>query len=249
MNFIGVDLTPLTLGGYEPTGFCVLKKDGKGLPVMAECLTVPEADTKASRLLAEAYSPRSLEGRVAMMGGLVAQVDQELVDLIVEFMPGIVGITAALSLPTGRAGHGARLADHLIDGDPLLKGVRGHLRTATSAPARAFRGLAVRELLDREGLVYGEDVIEVFPHGTLAYLGLPAEVKEGPLTRQDLSDRLLKLLKIPRSSRLPENGNEYAALIAAFTGYLRYIGVTEEVGDRDEGTITLPRRTNHAGSH
>jgi len=249
MNFIGVDLTPITLTAYEPTAFCVLKKDGKGLPVLAECLTVPEPNSKAQRLLAEVYAEPPGEGRMAMMSRLVSQVDQELVELIVEFMPGIVGINAALSLPSGRAGYEARLTDHILDQDPLLKEVRTRLRAPSQEPARTFRGLAIRDLLDREGLVYGEDVIEVCPRATLAYLSLPTTVAEGPMAFQDLPERLLKLLTIPKSSRLPQSWGEYAALLAAFTCYLRYIGVTEEVGDRGEGTITLPRRADHAGSH
>ncbi|MHB0885540.1 MAG: hypothetical protein ACYC6I_05245 [Bacillota bacterium] len=248
MNFIGVDLTPITLAGYEPTGFCVLKKDDKGLPVLAECFSLPEGDTKAARLVAEVYEARG-EARVAAMSRLVAQVNQELVDLIIEFMPGIVGFSAALSLPDGRAGYDLRLADHILEQDPRLRAAEAGLRSPVKAPARAFRGLVVRELLDAEGLVYGEDVIEVSPRGSLAYLGLPTEIGSGQLKHEGLPDKLLKLIRVPRSPRLPQTGSEYSALVAAFTGYLRFIGATEEVGDPLEGNITLPRRTEHAGSH
>lgn len=248
MNFIGVDLTPITMAGYEPTGFCVLKKDDKGLPVLADCFSLPETDSKASRLVAEVYGEQG-EARVAAMSRLVTQANQELVDLIIEFMPGIVGINAALSLPDGRAGYDLRLADHIVERDPLLKAAKAGLWSAVNAPSRAFRGMVVRELLDLEGLVYGEDVIEVSPRGSLAYLGLPTDIRPGRLQREDLPDRFLKLLRIPRSSRLPQTDSEFCALVAAFTGYLRFIGVTEEVGEPAEGTITLPRRTDHAGSH
>ncbi|HEY3316134.1 MAG TPA: hypothetical protein VGL40_12765 [Bacillota bacterium] len=250
MNFIGVDLTPITASAYEPTAFCVLKKDGKGLPVLAECMSVPERDGKASRLWAEAYAPGVGSGeRLDLVGRFVTRADEELVSLIIEFMPGIVAFDTPLSIPDGRAGYDLRLADRILTQDPQLRDFRKTLRARATLTGRTCRALAIRELLDREGLVYGEDFIEVCPQSSLVYLSLPAEFKDGRMIREDLPDKLLRQLRIPPETRLPQNGREYAALVSAFTGYLRYIGVTEEVGDPGEGTITLARRADHAGSH
>ena len=272
MYFVGIHLGEVTLDRQEPTALVALRQKGRGKPVLVASLTVPEPRSKSVKLLdrfKEVLRREMGEATVAAeaLGRYVDQVNAELVELVIEFQPGIVAIDAPLSLPDGRCGYGVRRCDLILGAEDDLRGVvPGGFAVDPSRVARAFRGLALRDLLDREGLIYQEDVIETVPPAVLRRLGLTdypvAGDFPGPLGRyfvmadaerddaghdgddhddegdDDFADEDLDARGIFSSQSA--TGDESIAAVAAVAAYLKYRGATKSLGDAEEGTIELP---------
>lgn len=146
--------------------------------------------------------------------------------------PCLVAIDAPLTIPSGRYG---TYASRKCDRDLALLGIPAF---ATSMLAQlTFRAITIAKSLEPR-----YPVIEVYPHATKARLGLShkdKKVKE--ISREVIQTRLSRFVKnLPRTSKIVLSDHELDAILAAYTALLHGNGLTQPIGDPQEGLIYVP---------
>jgi predicted nuclease with RNAse H fold len=159
--------------------------------------------------------------------------DCEIIDLIKSTMPRVAAIDAPLSLPRGRASLEAREPYHLRECDRELMKMRIRFFPITLGPMRRLteRGMRLKPIIEQLGV----EVIEVYPGGAQDVLRIPRKhvSLEGLL-------RGLRRLGI-KGLRRDMSGDELDAVTCAFVGYLYLKGEYVALGDKEEGTIIMPK--------
>ncbi|MEM2910534.1 MAG: DUF429 domain-containing protein [Nitrososphaerota archaeon] len=177
-------------------------------------------------------------GFCAMTEDLVANTsvvykDHEILGLVRSTMPRIVAIDAPLSLPRGRTSLEVREPYHLRECDHELARMGIKFFPVTLGPMRKLteRGMRLKPIIEEVGV----EVIEVYPGGAQDVLRIPRKHAslEGLL-------RGLRRLGI-KGLRREMSGDELDAVTCALVGYLYLKGEYVALGDREEGTIIMPK--------
>jgi len=159
--------------------------------------------------------------------------DCEIIDLIKSTMPRVAAIDAPLSLPRGRTSLEAREPYHLRECDRELMKMRIRFFPITLGPMRKLteRGMRLKPIIEQLGV----EVIEVYPGGAQDVLRIPRKhvSLEGLL-------RGLRRLGI-KGLRRDMSGDELDAVTCALVGYLYLKGEYVALGDKEEGTIIMPK--------
>ncbi len=161
------------------------------------------------------------------------KTNEEIINLILNENPRLVAIDAPLSIPRGRSSLEERSNIHLRECDKELLRLRIKFFPVTLGPMRMLtkRGIMLKNLI--EGL--GVEVIEVFPGATQDILGLPRKHKGIDKLREHLVELGIKGLNKQLSA------DELDAVTCAYTGYLYLKGECIELGNKEEGTIVVPK--------
>ncbi len=141
--------------------------------------------------------------------------------------PCLIGMDAPLSIPSGRYG--------TCDRDLALLGVPTF---ATSMLAQlTFRAITITRTLEPR-----YSTIEVYPHATKVRLGLTHKDKKiKVISREVIQKRLSRFVKnLPRTSKIVLSDHELDAILAAYTALLHDHGLTQPIGDPQEGVIYIP---------
>jgi predicted nuclease with RNAse H fold len=174
--------------------------------------------------------------------------DSEIIDAIERDRPPLTGIDAPLSLP--RSLHCLNDACSCLD-PPDIKGRQCERELAMhripcffTTKRSIIRDMVSRALNIKEKLSnLGFDVIEVYPYASKVRLwGKDARIPR-KTTAQGiafLKDRICRTIAgIEEYERL--NHDQCDAIVAAYTAFLHGEGLTELIGDPDEGQIAIPR--------
>jgi predicted nuclease with RNAse H fold len=149
--------------------------------------------------------------------------DEEITSLTLYHKPCLVAVDAPLTMPkrgiTRRADR--EMAKH---GYPVLPPLMSSMKLLTR------RAISLAHVLRVSGL----SVIEVHPTSTRKALGMPAKDWEKV---QLLLEQIG--LEVEKRELTP---HEADALTAALTAYLKLLGKTMEIGDKEEGCIVVPKR-------
>jgi uncharacterized protein len=186
-----------------------------------------------------AGSPKRDTGACAMaspsrLRAEVLHSDDDVLDFVRRFDPGLVVIDAPLSLPRGRKTIEDRSGPHLRECDRVLLHRRIPFFPLTLGPMRILtvRGMRLARALARRGFV----VVEGYPGGAQDILGLPRKKAGVRLLQRrlrrdglhgDLDDRQL-------------THDELDAVTIAWVGWWFRRGRGELIGDPSEGLMLLP---------
>lgn len=157
----------------------------------------------------------------------LAYTDDEILGYIKSFKPLLVAIDAPLKLPKGGI---LRKADR----EMIKVGYRVFPPTLPAMKALTLRAIRLNELIREEGF----KTLEVHPTSTRKALGMPP--KDWGKIQTALKSIGLKG-DIQLRTLTP---HEIDAITAALTAYLHIIGETENIGDEEEGFISVPKRQN-----
>jgi predicted nuclease with RNAse H fold len=149
--------------------------------------------------------------------------NKEILDKVVQANPKIVAIDAPLNLPKNGI---FRKADKEL----IKKGYRIFPPGLPAMKKLTLRAIELNRLITEVGI----QTIEVHPTSTRKALGMPTKDWE----------KIQNILKsIGLAGPLSEHRltpHEIDAITAALTGYLHMEGLTESVGDHEEGYIIVP---------
>ena len=154
-------------------------------------------------------------------------LDEEIVESVARSKPAIIAIDAPLSLPKEGI---LRRADR----EMIARGCRVFPPTLSGMTELTKRAMRLNELLTAKGY----RTIEVHPTSSRKALGMPTKDW----------DEILAIFKciglegeINKHATKP---HEIDAITAALTAYLLIQNQTEDIGDKEEGTIVIPRKTD-----
>ena len=160
--------------------------------------------------------------------------NEEIIRLIKKFKPKVVAIDAPLSIPKGRKSLDERSNIHFRKCDLELRKMGIKFFPITLGPMRSLtkRGIKIKNILEKMGFT----VIETFPGGAQDILNIPRKTKG----KEKLYDGLKKLgIKgLKKSFNHDELDAITCAIVAKFFDEGNYL----EIGDKDEGTIILPKK-------
>ena len=207
-------------------------------------MSVLGIDLSASSNKPSTYAFLDGEGCLSHLGSFKAH--DELFSILTERNPAIVAIDAPLFLPSGLCCLEESCHCSLVDGQ------KGRIAEQTLASMgigcfytnkrSIIRKLIYRAIDLRGELVQrGYRVIEVYPYATKVKLfngRVPA--KSNPESLLFLRKRLPELISGLASHARGLNHDRCDALLTAYTGQLSQAGLTEEVGVKEEGFITIP---------
>ncbi|MEM3695366.1 MAG: DUF429 domain-containing protein [Candidatus Bathyarchaeia archaeon] len=151
--------------------------------------------------------------------------DDEILACVKDFKPTIVAVDAPLKLP--KVGI-LRKADK----EMIKRGFRVFPPILPAMKTLTLRAIRLNELIRKEGF----KTLEVHPTSTRKALGMPSKewgkiqaILKSIGLRGDIQVRAL-------------TPHEIDAVMAALTAYLHIKGKTEEVGNEEEGFISVPKR-------
>jgi len=157
--------------------------------------------------------------------------DREIIQVAKNFKPDIIAIDAPLSLPLGRKNlRKSNIHFRKCDKELWKFGIK--FFPITLGPMRKLtkRGMKLKKVLEKNF-----KVIEVYPGATQDLLKIPR--KQFGLKK--LKKGLEKLgIKFDKEKL---NGDELDAATAAYTGYLFLKNKAVEIGNKEEGTIVIPK--------
>lgn len=156
--------------------------------------------------------------------------NKEILNLINEYKPIIISIDAPLSLPKGRKSLEERSNIHFRKCDLELRRLKIKFFPITLGPMRKLteRGIYLKNLLTKKGY----KVFETFP-------GAFYDINK--LKRKDF-DQILKFFRNKLKIRTKvKNSHELDAITCAYISYLYYNGKAKEIGEKEEGTIVIPK--------
>jgi predicted nuclease with RNAse H fold len=233
------------LGDAAPSAGVVMGVDlaaGRGVTAMATLQLV------ASRSAGTVLTLHSL-GHAPDDDAIVAEVIRE--------RPGVIALDAPLSLPAPVA---AALAGRAPDPN-----ASPYTRAAERAPIWSQLGIRPLPVSFLGGLTFraiplaarlrasapASEVIEVFPSGALAALGLRTPSTRGQARRVKTSAdvrrathsalaRIIEGLSAPANDEGPLDADSLDAIAAALTAALFTLGATQIIGDEREGCIIMP---------
>ena len=171
--------------------------------------------------------------------------DSEIIDAIKCNRPAVTGIDAPLSLPKGlcclndsctclpESSDKGRLCEREL--------ARERIHSYFTTKRSIIKDMVHRAIgLKTEFTRFGFEVIEVYPYATKRRLwGNSIPKKTTSEGRHFLKDALIQTIaNIREYDSLGHD--QYDALIAAYTAYLHLEGLTDSIGDPDEGQIVVP---------
>lgn len=175
-----------------------------------------------------------------------AKTDADIVDITISLRPAVTAIDAPLSLPKGyccleegcSCSTTINLTGRACERELKRRGIGCFYTTPRSIiKPMVYRGISLRQRLE----VKGYPVLEVYPYASKVRLfGKPIPKKTTPEGLRFLREHLGSL--IPDALYLPPNLSHdlWDALIAAYTAYLHSQGLTEALGDPEEGLLHIP---------
>lgn len=155
----------------------------------------------------------------------IVHSDDEVLEGTKNFNPTIIAIDAPLNLP--KVGI-LRKADT----EMIKMNYRVFPPTLKTMKTLTLRAIRLKELMEKEGF----KILEVHPTSTRKALGMP-------LKNWEKIQNILKSIGLKGDVQLRAlTSHEIDAVTAALTAYLYIKGETENIGDEDEGFITIPKR-------
>ncbi|MEM5833208.1 MAG: DUF429 domain-containing protein [Candidatus Aenigmatarchaeota archaeon] len=156
--------------------------------------------------------------------------NEEIIEKIEKFKPIIISIDAPLSLPKGRKSLEEKSNIHFRKCDLELRKLKIKFFPLTLGPMRKLteRGIFLKKLLTKNGY----KVLETFPG---AFYDL------NKIDRKNFREILNFFKKILNIKSKIKNLHELDAITCAYISYLYYNGKTKEIGEKEEGTIVIPR--------
>ncbi|MGB9959307.1 MAG: DUF429 domain-containing protein [Candidatus Bathyarchaeales archaeon] len=154
-------------------------------------------------------------------------MDKEILEKITQFKPTIVAIDAPLKLPKKGL---FRKADKEL----IKRGYRVFPPVLPAMKRLTLRAIRLNRLITEKGV----ETIEVHPTSTRRALGMPLkdwEEIQKTFESMGLEGNLKKQALKP---------HEIDAVTAALTAYLHMQGLTEILGDEEEGYIIIPKKQN-----
>ncbi|MEM5827994.1 MAG: DUF429 domain-containing protein [Candidatus Aenigmatarchaeota archaeon] len=157
--------------------------------------------------------------------------DKEILEKISEYKPKIIAIDAPLSLPRGRNDINERNNVHFRKCDLELRKYKIKFFPITLGPMRmlTLRGIRLKNHLEK----LGYEVIETFPGAFYDIYGIQRKNKNKIL------NFLKSFINIENEIR---NLHELDAIVCALIAYMHFKGLTEELGDKNEGILVIPRK-------
>jgi predicted nuclease with RNAse H fold len=151
----------------------------------------------------------------------------ELLGLVDNLRPSLVGIDAPLSIPNGRRNIDEKGKNHFRECDLMLRKLKIKFFPITLGPMRmlAKRGMWLKGEIEKRGI----EVMEIFPGASLDVLGIERKNPEAV-------NRFLCKYFICRAKTVDESD----AAIGLFTLWLYKKGMAEELKGKD-GSILLPK--------
>jgi predicted nuclease with RNAse H fold len=203
-------------------------------------------DLRSSPKHPSAVSALDSRAELTFLGS--AHHDQELVQLVQNLQPRLVGIGTPLGLPNGLCC--LETACECRSTLPQIKGRQLELElsrmgiscffTSKGSIIRnlIYRGIRVKQLLQEAGF----DVVEVYPHATKVILfGDKVPPKNSAHSLGFMRERLPNLIR-GLTSYLPTlDRNLCDALINGYTAYLHARNGTDLLGSAEEGLLALPK--------
>lgn len=153
--------------------------------------------------------------------------NSEILEILLHVKPTIVAIDAPLSLPKNGI---LRKADRAL----IKKGYRVFPPGLRAMKTLTLRASELNKLITEKGI----KTIEVHPTSTRKALKMPA--KDWKAIQAIF--RRLGVEGIPEDHTLTPH--EIDAITAALTAHLHMLGLTEAVGDHEEGFIIVPKRAD-----
>ncbi len=154
-------------------------------------------------------------------------MDKEILEKITQVKPTIVAIDAPLKLPKKGL---FRKADKEL----IKRGYRVFPPVLPAMKRLTLRAIRLNRLITEKGV----ETIEVHPTSTRRALGMPLkdwEEIQKTFKSMGLEGNLKKQALKP---------HEIDAVTAAITAYLHMQGLTEALGDEEEGYIIIPKKQN-----
>lgn len=151
--------------------------------------------------------------------------NKEILDSVRENKPLIISIDAPLSLPKENSEN-----KHFRKCDLELKKMRIRFFPIDFGPMKMLtkRGIYIKETLSKEGYA----VLETFPG---AFYDLYKIERKNFKKILEFFKRILNFCNETR------NLHEMDAITCAYISYLYYNGKAKEIGDKEEGTIVIPK--------
>lgn len=175
-----------------------------------------------------------------------AKTDADIVDITISLRPSVTAIDAPLNLPQGYCcleegcvcSTAAIVKGRACERELAQRGIGCFFTTPRSIiKPMVYRGISLRHTLEARGY----PVLEVYPYASKVRLfGKPIPKKTTPEGLRFLREHLGSL--IPDALSLPPNLSHdlWDALTAAYTAYLHSQGLTEALGDPEEGLLHIP---------
>jgi Uncharacterized conserved protein len=159
--------------------------------------------------------------------------DKDILEKIKYYEPVLVAIDAPLSLPKGRISLEEKSNIHfrLCDVELLKLGIKFFPITLGPMRKLTTRGIKLKSMLN----YLGYNVIEVFPGATQDILGIPRKSQSINKLREGLRAIGIKGINYKMCD------DELDAITCALTGLFYLRGEYIELGDKEEGTIIIPR--------
>jgi predicted nuclease with RNAse H fold len=201
-------------------------------------------DLTSSPKKASAYALLAADLRIRSLRDLSA--DSEIIATAEHDRPKLIAIDAPVSLPLGLCClnedcHCHPVSDskgRLCERKLASLGISSYFTTKRSIIKKmVYRAIDLKKKLTARGI----QVIEVYPYASKVTMwGKPIPKKT--------SKEGLEYLKVHLTGIIPDLAQQRAklghdlcdAVMAAYTGYLYYLGKTESIGDPDEGQIYIP---------
>lgn len=164
--------------------------------------------------------------------------DEEIIIIASGAKPDVVSIDAPLTLPRGRISLDIKGPPHLRECDKALRqmGIKFLPLTLGSMRMLTQRGMHLKQALENIGF----QVIESYPGGAQDLLGFPR--KQQGLTK--LQSALSRYGVTGDIEKRQLDGDELDAITAALVGLLYLKSECMILGDKEEGTIILPKIHN-----
>lgn len=160
--------------------------------------------------------------------------DRDILEFIRRQKPDLVAIDAPLNLPPGRRSIEDRNGAHFRPCDLELRLHKIPFFPITLGPMRALtvRGIALRRLLEKEGL----QVVEIYPGGAQDVWGIPR-------ARHDLRKLRRGLIRLGVKGLAKDvSEHELDAVSGALVGLQFLKGEARVFGDFRTGAILMPRK-------
>ncbi|MEM3577745.1 MAG: DUF429 domain-containing protein [Candidatus Bathyarchaeia archaeon] len=155
----------------------------------------------------------------------LAHTDGEILTCVKSFKPSIVAIDAPLKLP--KVGTLRK-----TDREMIKMGYHVFPPILPAMKALTLRAIKLNELIKKEGF----KTLEVHPTSTRKALGMPTK-DWGKI------QVILKKIGLKGDTQVRTlTPHEIDAITAALTAYLHIRGETENIGDEEEGFISVPKR-------
>jgi predicted nuclease with RNAse H fold len=201
-------------------------------------------DLTSSPKKASAYALLESNLRIHSLKSL--STDSEIIAAVDRDRPTLIAIDAPLSLPTGLCCLNEDCECHpisdskgrLCERELASLGISSYFTTKRSIIKKmVYRAIDLRKKFAACGI----QVIEVYPYASkVAMWGKPIPKKTSTVGLEYLKVHLTGIIPDLAQQRAKLDHDLCDAVIAAYTGYLYYLGKTEPIGDPDEGRIYIP---------